>query len=91
MNKTPLVLDLTPDGKTLAVFYPHCRGLIISRMLQVMGEPELVCPGEANPDVVEMLWPHQEMPEELKRAAEEMTTQNLLTHLGYDKPDGGKK
>ena len=90
MIKTPLVLELTPDGKTLAVFYAHCRAQVIARMLAVMGDPELVCPGDDNPDVVAMLWPHQDPPiEEIREAAETMTTANLLSSLGYNGPEGG--
>ena len=44
MMETPLRLDLTPNGKTLAVFYAHCRAHVIARMLAVMGDPELVTP-----------------------------------------------
>ena len=59
--------------------------LVIARLLAVMGEPELVgCLGDGN-DVVTMLWPHQEMPEEVKIVAEQMTSANMLSSLGYDK------
>jgi len=89
--KTPLRLDLTPNGKTLAIFYAHCRAQVVARVLAVMGDPELVCPGEHDPDVLAMVWDHQDMPADLKEAAEEMTTANLLSYLGFDKPEGGQQ
>lgn len=89
MTKTPLVLELTPEGKTLACFYSHCRAMVIARLLAIMGDPELVCPGDGNPDVLWFVWAHQDMPDKIRKAAEEMSTANLLTHLGFDKPEGG--
>ena len=85
MIKTPLVLDLTPDGKTLAIFYGHCRALVIARLLAIMGDPELVCPGEHNPDVIWFLWPHQYMPDVIREVAETINTSNLLSYLGFDR------
>ena len=82
--KPPLVLELTPNGKTLAIFYEHCQAIVIARLLAVLGDPELVCPGDDNPNVVAMLWPHQDMPDEIRGAAEQMSTANLLKSLGYD-------
>ena len=90
MTKTPLVLELTPNGKTLAIFYAHCRAQVIARMLAVMGDPELVCPGDDNPDVVAMLWPHQDMPDEIREVADTMSTSNLLSYLGFDRQGGAK-
>jgi hypothetical protein len=80
---TPIVIELTPNGKTLACFYHRCPAMLIARMLHVMGDPELVSCGEDNPDVVWLLWPHQDMPVPLKQAAEDMSTANLLHFLGY--------
>jgi len=89
MSKPP-VIELTEDGKTLVALYPSpTQGLLVSRFLTIMGEPELVCPGEDNPEVIFMLFPHQDMPEGMKEAAEIMTTTSLLDSLGYDKPEGG--
>ena len=85
MIKTPLVLELTPNGKTMGIFYGHCHALVIARVLALMGDPELVgCLGDDN-DVIVMLWPHQDMPEEVKIVAEQMTSANMLNSLGYDK------
>ena len=83
--KPPLVLELTPNGKTLVVFYEHCQAMVIARVLAIMGDPELVCPGDDNPNIVAMLWPHQDMPDEIKIVAEQMSTANMLNSLGYDK------
>lgn len=83
-------LDLTPNGKTLVTLYPSSvQGKLVARSLAIFGEPEMICSGEDNPDVIHMLFPHQDIPEELKNVAEYMTTQNLLQYLGYDKPEGG--
>jgi len=84
VSKAP-VIELTPNRKTLVAVYPsQTQGLLISRFLSVMGEPEAICPGDDNPEVVFMLFPHQNMPAELREAAETMTTQNLLDQLGYN-------
>ena len=88
MTATPL--RLTPNGKTLAVFYAHCRVELIPRMLAVMGDPELVCPGGHSLDAVAIAWPHQDIPAGVREAAEETITANLLNYLGFDKPEGGQ-
>jgi hypothetical protein len=90
-TKLPFVIQFVADGKTLAVFYANCRAELIARWLAIMGEPELICAGEYDPDVVDMLWDHQNMPEEMKDAIERWTTADLLMQLGYDKPEGGTK
>jgi hypothetical protein len=90
MSKAP-VIELTDNGKTLVALYPSpTQGLLVSRFLTIMGEPEMICPGEDNPEMIFMVFPHQDMPEQLKEAAEIMTTTNLLDSLGY-KPQGGTK
>jgi hypothetical protein len=90
MTKAP-VIELTENGKTLVALYPSpTQGLLVSRFLTIMGEPEMVCPGEDNPEVIFMVFPHQDMPQQLKEAAEIMTTSNLLDELGYNKPEGGQ-
>ena len=83
IGKTPVTLTLTNDGKTLAIFYKHCQVIVMARLLSIMGDPELICPGEYDADVVWVLWPHQEMDDRLRVAAERMTTDNLLSSLGY--------
>jgi len=91
MSKAP-VIELTDDGKTLVALYPSLtQGLLVSRFLTIMGEPEMICPGEDNAETIFMLFPHQDMPEELREAAEEMTTALLLDSLGYSRPEGGNK
>ena len=91
MTATPLRPNLTPNGKTLAVFCGHRRAQVIARMLAVMGDPELVCPGDHDPDAVAMVWPYQDMPADVKEAAEETITANLLNYLAFDKPEGGQQ
>jgi len=88
MSKAP-VIELTENGKTLVALYPSpTQGLLVSRFLTIMGDPELICTGDDNPEVIFMVFPHQDMPEDMKEAAEIMTTTNLLDSLGY-KPEGG--
>jgi len=80
-----LHIELTPNGKTLFCFYPSTiQGKLVARSLAIMGEPEMICPGEEDPDSIFMLFPHQDMPEELKDVAERWTTQHLLKTLGYE-------
>ena len=91
MTATPLRLNLTPNGNTLAVFYAHCRAQVIARMLAVMGDPELLCPGDHDPDAVAIVWHHQDMPAGVNESAEETITAKLLNYLGFDKPEGGQQ
>ena len=91
MTATPLRLNLTPNGKTLAVFCAHCRTQVIARMLAAMGDPELVCPGDHDADAVATVWTHQDMPAGVKETAEETLTANSLNYLGLDKPEGGQQ
>lgn len=91
MSKAP-VIELTENGKTLVTLYPSpTQGLLVSRFLSIMGDPELICTGDDNPEVIFMVFPHQDMPEQLKEAAEIMTTSNLLDKLGYNKPERGSE
>ena len=91
MTATPSRLNLTPNGKTLALFYAHCRAEVIARTLSVMGDPELVCPGDHDLDEVAVVWPHQDNPAGVKEAADETSTVNLLNCLGFDKPERGQQ
>ena len=88
MRKAP-VIELTDNGKTLVALYPSpTQGLLVSRFLAIMGDPKMVCVGDDNPEVIFMLFPHQDMPEQLKEAAEIMMTTNLLDSLGYELEGG---
>jgi len=83
-------IELTPNGKTLVCVYPsNAQGMLIASCLQQLGEPEVICPGEADPNNVFMLFPHQDMSEDLREAAERMTTAHLLDSLGFNK--GGEQ
>jgi hypothetical protein len=91
MPRNLINLDLTPNGKTLITFYPSsAQGKLIARSLDIFGQPEWMCAGETDPDIVHILFPHQDMPEELYEVAEEMTTKSLLHYLGFDKQGGEK-
>ena len=86
MIQSPLTIELTPNGKTLVIVYPsNIQGELVARCLNILGEPEMICPGEVDSDNILMLFPHQDMPEELKEVAERMTTAHLLQNLGYSK------
>jgi hypothetical protein len=89
MIKLPITIDLTPNHKTLICLYPSpIQGKLVARCLDIFGEPEMICPSDADPDNILILFPHQNMPEELKEVAERMSTANLLKSLGYE-PEGG--
>ena len=89
MRKAP-VIELTENGKTFVALYPSpTQGLLVSRFLAIMGDPELICVGDDNTEVIFMVFPHQDMPEGMKEAAEIMTTSHLLDELGYNKPERG--
>ena len=91
MNRL-LQIELTPNGKTLVCVYPStAQGQLVARCLAVLGEPEIICPGEEDTDNILMLFPHQDMPEELREVAECMTTEHVLSNLGYFKKEGGTK
>lgn len=91
MIESPMWVDLTPNGKTLVAVYPSpVQGKLVAGCLNTLGQPEMICTGETNPETIMMLFPHQDMPEELYEAAEEMTTKSLLHYLGFDKQGGEK-
>jgi len=91
MIQSPMWVDLTPNGKTLVAVYPSpVQGKLVAACLNTLGEPEMICTGETNPETVLILFPHQDMPEELYEASEWMTTQSLLHYLGFD-TEGGTK
>ena len=88
--KRPMTIELTPNGKTIVVVYPsNIQGKLVARSLAILGEPEIICPGEIDPDNIMMLFPHQDMPDELFEVAEHFTTEHLLDSLGFDR-QGGK-
>jgi len=87
----PMTIELTPNGKTLVCVYPSTiQGKLVARSLAIMGEPEMICPGEEDSDNIFMLFPHQDMPDELFQVAEYFTTEHLLDSLGFNK-QGDKK
>jgi len=81
----PLTIELTPNGKTLAVVYPsRVQGRLVAGLLRMLGEPETIAAGELDPDNILILFPHQDMPEDLADMAERMSSANLLHSLGFD-------
>jgi len=86
MAEMPLTIELTPNGKTLLIAHPGpVQGTLTARALQLLGPPEIIGPGEDDPENILILWPHQDMPEELSDLAERMTSANLLFALGFDR------
>ena len=80
----PLTIELTPNGKTLVFLFPSkIQGMLVAKFLNILGEPEMICTGETNSEIIEILFPHQDMPEELYEVAERFTTAHLLEFLGY--------
>ena len=95
MSEWPLTIELTPNGKTLLIVYPSLvQGKLVARALEMLGEPEMICPGEQDSDNIMMLFPHQDMSAELEELAERMSSANLLQWLGFDRDgdseDNGK-
>lgn len=95
MSEWPITIELTPNGKTLLIVYPSLvQGKLVARALQMLGEPEMICPSEQDPDNIMILFPHQDMSAELKELAERMSSANLLQWLGFDRDcdseDNGK-
>jgi len=84
-------VDLTPNGKTLVAVYPSpVQGKLIAGCLNTLGQPEMSWTGETNPDTILILFPPQDMPEELYEVSEWMTTKSLLHYLGFD-TEGGER
>ena len=82
-------IDLTPNGKTIIVIYPgKLQEKIAEAFIDKLGEPELAGSSEEVPENLLLVFPHQNLPEELKDMAEQMTTASLLTNLGF-RPEGG--
>jgi hypothetical protein len=64
---------LCPDG-------PERNEILARAFIDKMGEPAEM--GYFDTDTIFLLFPHQNMPDELKDIAERMTSQSLLTYLG---------
>jgi len=84
-------IELTPNGKTFVTVYPgRPQGMIIARCLKMFGEPELVCNGETHEEIVHILFPHQDLPEEWIDIAERFMSEHLLDSLGFNEKGGAK-
>ena len=79
-------MNLTLDGRTLVYVWPKDGEKAIQpedelaiAFVRMMGEPQAWVFGESGGLV--MLFPHQDMPDNVKDIAERMTTQHLIKHL----------
>lgn len=82
LYRLPLWINLTPNGKTLIIIYPgEHQEEIAEAFINKLGEPELTGSSEEHPENLCLLFPHQNLPEEVKDIAERMTTANLLRSL----------
>lgn len=80
----PLHMELTPNGKTLVCVYMN-HEKIAEAVISKLGEPEYVGWGEKETNTLFLLFPHQNLPEELKDIAERMTTNSLLEYLSTER------
>ena len=75
-----LYLNLTPNGKTLAIIYAK-HEVIAEALISQLGEPEREGYIESDPDALFLIFPHQNLGEDLMDAAERMTSQSILDCL----------
>jgi len=80
MADTPISFHLTPNGKTLVTIFADYDELT-DVCINILGEPEGQSWSEENPGILHLLFPHQDMPDDLKDIAERMTSETLLTAL----------
>jgi hypothetical protein len=77
---SPLWIHLTPNGKTLVAVY-RAHDVLADTLKELLGEPEAETWGEVTPKTLLLLFPHQNLPEDLKDIAERMTSESILTCL----------
>lgn len=80
------MIDLTEGGETLVLVAPSQGSSVVgfddklvSAFVQMMGEPKSWALGDSGELI--MLFPHQDMPEDVKEIAEQMTTRHLIRRL----------
>ncbi|MBM4443781.1 MAG: hypothetical protein FJ020_00585 [Chloroflexi bacterium] len=79
-------VDLALDGKTLVHIWPKADGQAVDledelagAFVCMMGQPQACVSGRSGELV--MLFPHQNMPEDVRDIAERMTTRHLIKRL----------
>ena len=78
--QTPIWFELTPNGKTLVAIYANHEKLA-DACIKALGEPEYQNRAEEDPNTLLLLFPHQDMPDDLKDIAEHMTSETLIECL----------
>jgi hypothetical protein len=80
------MIDLTLEGETLVCVRPEKDSAavevddeLVAAFLKMMGEPRAWALADSGEIV--MLFPHQDMPDEVKHIAEQMTTHHLIRRL----------
>jgi len=79
-------VDLALNGKTLVCIWPKDRGSSVDledelaeAFICMMGQPQACVLGRSGELV--MLFPHQNMPDDIRDIAEQMTTRHLIKRL----------
>jgi hypothetical protein len=79
-------VDLALNGKTLVCIWPKDRGSSVDledelaeAFICMMGQPQACVSGQSGELV--MLFPHQNMPDDIRDIAEQMTTRHLIKRL----------
>ena len=81
----PLRINLTDDGKTVVVVYAgEMQAMLVAKLVDMVGEPEQYGYPDDHPETKVMLFPHQNLPDELMDIAERMTGEDLLLSLGSE-------
>ncbi len=78
-------IELTPNGKTLIFVYPgKDQEMLFEGFIRQLGEPQESGFCEEHPDTLFLLFPHQNLPDDMKETAQLMMTRALLEFLGYE-------
>jgi hypothetical protein len=77
--EAPFSMILGATGKTMVCIYPRWadqerQELIAEKFIDLLGEPEFMGRTDENPQNINLLFPHQNLPPELMDLAERMTT-----------------
>ena len=87
------IIDLTLEGETLICVRPEKDSTIVgvddelvTAFLNMMGEPRAWALADSGEIII--LFPHQNMPDEVKEIAEQMTAHHLMRRLENAPPAG---
>ena len=79
-------IDLSAKGKTLIeIDKGESQEELAEAFIRVLGEPEIITNiiDSQESDDLWLVFPHQNLPEEMREVAERMTTSTLLSSLGF--------